>query len=160
MKKCLMFSILWLIASNTFAQRNLPVTFQEYAKRHSEKPTLVYFDLQWCGGAMSSKDSIIVLFDKLDDCYNVVLLTSSFEDSHYRSLKIDTVMNVNDFFKKGLVKSEIKKLSKEFQRLYNRDDLPFQLFGPGSFHFLKDATYFGSINNLYSETEKREYYCK
>ena len=158
-KYLLLFLINLLLCSSLMAQSNIAKTIQQYANTYSNDTILVYLDLQWCGASHANRDDILSFLDKMDECHKVVLMTTNYEKSFYMNLKIDTVINVSDFFKKGLMRSEMKVFSKQIKQVYDHY-LPFYYFSPASVHFFKGNTYLSCINNLYKEEEKQVHYCK
>lgn len=160
MKKYLLLLIISLSVSNSLmAQQNIAKTIQQYANTYSDDTILLYLDLQWCGGSYSNRDDILSFLDKMDECHKVVLMTTNYQKSYYKNLKIDTVINVSDFFKKGLMRSEMKVFSKQIKQVYDHY-LPFYYFSPASVHFFKGNNYLSWINNLYKEEDKQVHYCK
>lgn len=159
-------SILWgvfilmvMCLGKVSGKGNVLEVFKNYSMQHADENVIVYYDLQWCGGAYNGRDTIKELFDRVDDCAKVVLFTTDVEQSYYKDMKVDTVIMIQNYFKKGLYKKQMKQLAKMSVEMGGRK-MAFWEFSPAMMQVWRNGEYITGFSSLYEESVKAPYYCE
>lgn len=126
--------------------------------KSQKKPTLVYFDLQWCKASVESIEDKKALLKEFENCYSILIFTSDLSRNLFTDFNVDSFVDVGAYFPLRLSSfKERRKLAKIVSKYYQVKTKQYY-FAPSAFNiFRNDEFYFF---NYYLQGNYRNYTCK
>lgn len=84
---------------------------------NSNKPVLVFYDLQWCPGSTKYVKEKEGMLKQFESCYNILFVTTNPERNAYGNVRIDSIIDLRLFFPYQL---SSPKERKTLARLYSK----------------------------------------
>jgi hypothetical protein len=130
---------------------------QKYAQAQS-KPTLVYFDLQWCQGSMETVDDKKAILKEFEGCYAILICTSDISKNLFSDIQVDSFVDIRMFFPYQLSSfKERRRLARLVKKHYDTKTLQYY-FVPSAFNIFENGNFY--FFNYYLPREYKKYTCK
>lgn len=152
--------IIFTICLNTKVSANELAFFQlieAYTKKQN-KPTLVYFDLQWCKSSMETIEYKKAMLKEFEECYAILICTSDLSRNLFTDINVDSFVDVGDFFPLRLSSfKERRRLAKIVSKNYHIKTEQYY-FAPSAFNVFKNNEFY--FFNYYLQGNYSNYTCK